>query len=263
MKRLIFGMILLVVGFLFFNKFITDYRKQLPVVKEQQRLKEEDRYCEEITYALNYPELKEEDFKMVKYHLSKLPIEKQKQFEDIIELKSLVLQFRKAEDLIARASALQNSIKPIPEPTQTVPVETYETEPPPPPKPVELHPFVEEMVNEIVKLYADLKKRVDVLEERQDDPEFNFLLNYTKGVIYFRHTQFFAKPDNVKELFDRTVKYFKVALRNKPDDLNTIINVELLIKNKNQMLSTAQQPGMRRQQMLVPRGAGLGTSIGI
>jgi len=256
MKRLIFGFILAALGIGLFHHFMFSEKELSAKQKDEQKLVREQTTYNAIIDIINSATVVVE-LENAKVLLLQLPPDKQKELAHIIELRIIILNFRRAESLLIRANKLQESIDPIPEPE---PYNPYVDQPPPPP--VELHPLVEDMVKEIVALYKDSKDRADRLEAT-NDVKFNFMLNFTKGIIYFRHTQYLSTRENVQQLFNQTVTYFKQALSNKPGDIPTVINVELLIKNQDKLLANALRGQNQKRRVLTPRAVGLGTSIGI
>jgi hypothetical protein len=76
------------------------------------------------------------------------------------------------------------------------------------------------------------------------------MLWYTKGCIYFRHLQLLSTPDNAEETFLNSLNAFKNSLKYKDKDLNSQINIELLLQQKEKMMAQAKKPREERVQQL-------------
>jgi hypothetical protein len=103
-------------------------------------------------------------------------------------------------------------------------------QPPQPPQPPKIHPSVQAIVEKAIPLYEDAKKRIDRVQEQKGDSNFNYSMHYLKGEIYFRHLQILATKETQQELFRQTMNEYKLALRERPGDNDTSINIEILIK---------------------------------
>jgi len=127
--------------------------------------------------------------------------------------------------------------------------------------PRQYHPLTDEMLKKATDLYEEARKEADKLTEGADN-DFNYSLNYLKGEIYYRYLELLADNDTAQELFNQTLGYYKIALRYKPGDIDTVVNVELLIKNQSSLLANANNPKAKRKQMLNVRKAGFGSGRG-
>jgi len=185
----------------------------------------------------------------------------QKKVKATLSLKKAKVQFLEAEALLKQAIDLQNALTlpPLP-PDPPMPTtdstghgynaaQTLPREPPPPP----IHPAAKEALEKAEKLYVSSKKQIDKLNDIPGDKDYNFSLNYTKGEIYHRHLLFLSTPENQQELLIQTATYYKKALGLKPGDTNTVINIELLLK---QSQGGGQQQVSQPQRMLNQMGVG-------
>lgn len=181
-----------------------------------------------------------------------------KQYQDVlssqIKLRVAVLNFEEAQELLDRARALHASLSlpaPPPEKVQTgvdsMGQPIYKIDQLPPSKP---HSSVLELLDKSMVLYNNSKREVDRLAEVKGDVDYNFRLNYVKGEVYHRYTQLFATQETARELFNQTVTYYKHALRYKPADTNTVINIELLIRDEQGMTGGAGQPDQQKSKLL-------------
>ncbi len=181
----------------------------------------------------------EEDAKFVLDKASTLPKQLQDALIPAAKLKLTIVDFLVAEELLDRARALQASLASPPEPS------------PPgittPPKPSPPHPLAMQMFQKAVPLYENSKKTIDTLYENKDE-KYNFLLNYTKGEVYHRYLQLFGTEETAKELLAQTVVFYKKALNYKPNDMNTVINIELLINDAAGM--NGMGPQQQRNKLL-------------
>jgi tetratricopeptide (TPR) repeat protein len=175
-----------------------------------------------------------EEVRVLLSKLESLPPELQEKVTPAVKLRLAILNFQEAERLLNRARQLQAALTP-PQP-QSLP-------PPPPP----IHPQAMELLQKAIPLYEEAKKDVDRLSDRKDNPSYNFLLNYTKGEVYHRHLMLFGNEETAKELFSQAVTYYKMALRHKPGDTDTVINIELLIRDGEGM---GQGPQQQRNRLL-------------
>lgn len=135
---------------------------------------------------------------------------------------------------------------------------------PPPPK--ALHPLTVINFQKAANLYEKARKEIDKLKDKNFDFDlllngFYYNLNYLKGEIYYRILEFLADQNSAQELFNQTLTFYKYALRERPSDINTIVNIELLIKNQNNIIGSAN-PQMIRKKMLNSRKFGVGRSSG-
>lgn len=194
-----------------------------------------------------------DDYRILEAGLSKLPKKHQDLMGPQIKLKLAVFDFEEAEDLLDRARGLQQSLTvPQPPPPPAITHYDHHGQPvhgQPPAPPVKIHPAAMAMFEKAVPLYHNAKKEMDRLSEAKGDADYNFRLNYIKGEVYHRYTQLFATQETAKELFNQTVTYYKTALRYKPADINTVINIELLIRDE-QGMGGAGQPQQQRNKLL-------------
>jgi len=261
MKRLIFGSMLCFIGTYLFISFSSNADELEIEYKKQKAISSEQTAYSNIATLLDSADDLHDLLEPQRILLLDIPKDKREDIQRVIDLKYIIFSFQKAERMLVRARKLQETIDPI-KPPPPPPEPTWENPNPPPPPPVKLHPLVESMVEEIIALYKECKEKADHLVEKKDNPSFNFLLNYTKGEIYYRHTQLLSTSDNVSDLFNQTVTFYKMALRNKLRDTDTVINIEILIRNKDRLLANGRQPLGQRRRLLKP-SVGIGSSTGI
>lgn len=181
-----------------------------------------------------------------------LPDDLFKKIEPHANIMKIIEEFQLAEDLLHKASALQDAMTLPPEldaPKFPYPVEV-KNEP-------RMHPVVAQLMKQALFSYEASKIAVDKLPEKiVGDDVYNFQLRYLKGEIYHRYTELLSTPETVKEMLNQTLINYKEALDIKPGHRDTVANIELLFKNKNSMISRAAQPDNRPQQILKQAGKG-------
>lgn len=216
-----------------------------------QETKDTEKYVSFVD-KFNKARLKNE-FQTLEKEFVSLPKKYQESLGGKIKLKMAILNFSEAEELLDRARRLQASLSipgTLPEKRQVgvdhegKPV--WVQDPPEPPK---AHPAAMELLNKAIPVYHECKREIDRLGEVKGDDLHNFHLNYVKGEIYHRYTQLFATQETARELFNQTVTYYKHALRYKPADTDTVINIELLIRDEQGMAGGAG-PQQQRTKML-------------
>lgn len=194
-----------------------------------------------------------------------------KYFQDMagppLSLKIMAITLDEADTMFERAKKLQTSLVLPPEPMQSIAVdtppdsETYMADPPPQPQPPQppIHPSVQVIAEKAFTMYEQLKTRIDKLPEIPDDNNYNYTLHYMKGEVYYRYLQFHSTQQTAPEILKQTVNEYKLALKYKPGDVDTVVNIEILIKNSQGMGGGG--PGQQRQKML-NQGPGLGRTKG-
>lgn len=186
--------------------------------------------------------------------------------EPYVILKRASLLFNQGEQYLRRAGEIEFALTAPPESKKVMPAAEGDPENPievmpPPEQQRTYHPLTMETLEKAISYYEQAKKEADKLSEGSD-ADFNYSLNYLKGEIYYRFLQFLSDAENAQELFNQTLGHYKVALRYRPGDINTVVNIELLIKNQSSLLSNANNPQVKQKQMLNLRKAGLGSSKG-
>ena len=182
------------------------------------------------------------------YKIKELP----KDLMNYYSLKEAAFLFKQAEIVIEKAAQVENALH--------VPAEEPSNPEDPNQQPQqELNPKTIKLLKESEVYYDKARKIVDNLPETLDK-DFNFRVNYLKGLIYHRYLLFFSNQENVVELFNQAVTHYRTALKNKPSDVDTVINIELLIKDGKNLIGA--NPQSQRNKMLNIRKAGLGTRIG-
>lgn len=194
-----------------------------------------------------------------------LPKENKDKIVPTIALKRSVILFNQAEDYLRKAIEVENAIAeqpmpPVPDPDHD-PENSVEPIPPPSLQPGALHPLTIVNLDKAIVLYEQARKGVEQLKDG-GNPNFNYHLNYLKGEIYYRVLEFMSDQESAPELFNQALTYYKYALRNRNSDINTIVNIELMIKNQSRLVSNAGNPQARRKQMLNSKKYGIGKSSG-
>lgn len=235
MKRLVFGVIFLVLGIGFYV-----YNIEEILIGEQVRLAE-DRYQDELQFnevraLVNKANTIEELDQVLKV----VDLDKDKLLP-IIGLKRSLLLFNEAEGHLMKAVEIENAL-------------TDDSK-------QNLHPLTVKELNKAIQLYETARKEVEQIKE-QKNLTFDYQLNYLKGEIYFRHLEIMATQETALEMFNQTVTYYKYALRHKPSDVNTVVNIEILIKNQNKLLADASNPNGKKKTMLNSKKFGVNKSSG-
>jgi len=236
MKYVIGGVVLIMAG-LFLSYWA--HKKG----EEEQRHYEDDKWVltrmeDALEIAKKIDKSSEEDLMKLKVTISVLPAEDQEDLMPYVDLRLTILTFQEAEKLLEEAASMHRTLGEDGD---------------------ELHPMVNRLLTRAIKKYEESKRIVDNLGEMEDEDDYNFTLNYVKGEVYFRHLQLLRTPETANALFKSTVNYFKFALRYRPRDTNTVVNIELLIKKQNQFASA--NPKLQKRQLLNSK-AGLGSSKG-
>lgn len=187
-----------------------------------------------------------------------------------VSLKKSRLMFEEAEMYMRKAVEIERAVfipdppAPIPPPPMPDPNNPYATPPMPvaPPEPPRIyHPLTMLNLEKAFALYDKARKESEKLKEG-DDSDFNFHMNYMKGEIYYRILELMSDQESAPELFNQTLSYYKFALRSRNNDVNTTINIELLIKNQNSLMGNSSSPQARKKQMLNSGKFGVGKSSG-
>lgn len=185
-----------------------------------------------------------------------------------VSLKKSRLMFEEAEMYMRKAVEIERAVfipdppaPPMPPPTPD-PNNPYATPPMPPPEPPRIyHPLTIVNLEKAFALYDKARKESEKLKEG-DDADFNFHMNYMKGEIYYRILELMSDQESAPELFNQTLSYYKFALRSRNNDVNTTINIEILIKNQNSLMGNSASPQARKKQMLNSGKFGVGKSSG-
>lgn len=207
-----------------------------------------------------------DDLDKAELAMQSLPKEYQERITPTITLKRAVLLFSKAEDYLRKAVEIENAVAaqgPMPPHDPENPDSSAEQLPPPQPAPPqrELHPLTLINLNKATALYERARKEAEKLKDT-GNPDFDYHLNYIKGEIYYRILELMADADSAQEIFNQTLTYYKYALRSRNSDINTVVNIEILIKNQNSLLANANNPQARKKQALSSKKYGVGRSTG-
>jgi len=195
--------------------------------------------------------------------MNDLPKEYRDRIEPTITLKRAAMYFNEAEEYLRKAAEVENAVASVPQapPPPPDPENPDHPEQIPPPAPRELHPLTLINFNKALGLYEKARKESEKLKDT-GSADFDYHLNYLKGEIYYRILEFMADPDSAQEIFNQTLTYYKYALRNRSSDINTIVNIELLIKNQSSLLANASSPQTKKKQSLSGKKYGIGRSSG-
>lgn len=204
----------------------------------QEKQKKINDYIERINGAKNTTELTQ-----LENELSKLDLWVADDLMKYIKLRQARFQFYKAEEDLQIAVDLETALAPD--------------------NRTELNPLTVAALKKAVVGYDEIRKQADNLSDGSN-MDFNYHLNYLRGCVYHRILQFASDETNAQELFNQTLQHYKNALRYRPSDINTVINIELLIKDQNELANNAGQlKGQRqRKQMLNIKKAGLNQGTG-
>lgn len=260
MRLTLFCVLLLAVGggLVFYGKYHAD---QVEIAKEE--------YEEQLIYVKLQNDFLDDfekaktkrDFSILASELQLLPDDLKAQMAPKVELGLVTALLADADAIFERARKLQSALTvPPPPPPPTTSLDTSDGyQPTPEPPTPKIHPAAQELADRAIPIYEEIRTRVDKIPEIKGDQKFNYLLHYTKGEIYFRYLQILGTEENSRELFNQTLTEYKLALQCKPGDVNTVVNIELLIK-ENQ--SGGGQGGGNRQQKMLNQQAGFGRSTG-
>jgi len=265
MKRLLFGLVFVAIG-VFAVHYFSNAEKD---AEDELTLKINKSYDEQvldnsIRNAVNKAK-SIGDLEKAELDMQGLPKQYQERIAPNIALRKAAIWFNEAEECLRRAIEIENAavVPPGPPPMPMAdPENPDEPEPIPAPQPQrELHPLTVDSLNRAFALYEKARKESEKLKDG-DDLDFNYHMNYLKGEIYYRVLEFLAEPDTAQELFNQALTYYKYALRNRNNDINTVVNIELMIKNQNSLLGNAAGPQARKKQMLTSKKFGIGKSSG-
>lgn len=258
MKKLLFGLSLIVLAYA--SHLYLDYKQSQFVKTDTSAAKEiydNQNAYNDMSLLINKAESLEH-IEIIESLMPDLSKQNREKLAPYITLKKASLLFNQGEYYLKRASEIEGSVvEPKQPPMISDDPENQGGQLPP----QQYHPLTVEMVKKAVDFYERARKEADKLTESAD-ADFNFGLNYLKGEIYYRYLEFLADNDTAQELFNQTLNYFKLALRHRPGDIDTVVNVELLIKNQSSLLANSNNPQAKRKQMLNVRKAGLGSGKG-
>lgn len=206
----------------------------LEKARQEQENKQAADFYEKLSAASDI-----KDLELIDDDYEKLPPDWKKEFKPIVDLKRATYTFEEAESELARVIQLVDITKDK-----------------------KAHPLAEKTFLNSLRLYKEAKAGVDRLNEIKNNDEYNFCLYYLKGEIYYRTLELVAAPEEVPSIFNQTVDAYKRALLIKNRDINTEINVEILIKRKSELLSRGNEPGSQKIQRLIQQGVGSGRKKG-
>lgn len=255
MSRLFLGVFLLILG----AAYIIGFSDKNVEQKDYALLRAEQDYQEEVSeYEIVKLVNKSSTLKEVQVAeelVKTLPAKSQKDISPVLSLKKALLLFRSAEEYLKRAAEIETAFSGaaeyIPDPENAQPENPQQL----------LHPLAAEMLKKAFELYEQARKEIELLNDDRDY-DYNFSLNYLKGVVYYRYLELFSDKESAPELFNQTLSYFKRALRFKSGDIDTVINIELLIKNQSGMGGNGGANNARKRQVLTSKRYGVSKSTG-
>lgn len=261
MKRLLFGLIL-VAGGVFTIVYCSQVEKDAENEYELQMSKAFDEHLlsDKVRSLVNNAKTLQE-IETAEMLVQTIP--DKNEVAPILALKKSTIIFNEAEDYLRKAIEIERAATLPPEPPPMPPAtnEAGEVIPPPQPQPRELHPLTLANLNKATALYEKARKEMEKVKDT-GDANFDYHMNYLKGEIYYRLLELVADQESAPELFNQTLTYYKYALRNRNNDINTVINIEILIKNQNDLTGGNNQPQARKRQMLNSKKYGVGKSSG-
>lgn len=184
--------------------------------------------------------------------LINLPKQLQDKARPYLGLKKASLLFKQGELYLEKAKLIEKAL----EAPETPPVQGQPLPERPP-----LNRLTLENLKKSFDAYENARKEIEKYIEIGDN-DFDYNLGYLKGEIYFRYLQYLSTQETSEELFNQTLLNYKQALKYKPSDIDSVINIELLIKNQMSLMGNASRPSNRRKQMLNLKRYGLGHSSG-
>jgi hypothetical protein len=180
--------------------------------------------------------------KLLESSLESMPDKYKNKVATLLNLKMAKTVFLEAEELVMQAKKLQHAL--VEAPAKPAPIVNRDgTLSYPAPEPPPIHPLAMEKFKEALNLYEQSKVYVDRVDEE------SFALYYLKGEIYYRYTLFLSNAETAKELLNQTITFYKYAFRHKPADIDTVINVEILIKQAKN-IGQGNDPDLRRSGFL-------------
>jgi len=264
MKKLLLLVLVTLAGgsYMMFYSKAQDYERQQKETECQAQIKKVDAvnaFIKSINEAKTVAQLESLEAELA--HWLDPDGDAHKKVRSTILLKKARVSFDEAEELLQQAISLQQALNlpplppPLPPPQSELadPHNHYNSAPPSRPE-LSIHPAAQEALIKADKLYVDSKKYLDKLSDIPGDTSYNFSLNYLKGEVYYRHTMFRSSSETVQDLFTQTATYYKKALSYKPGDVDTTVNIELLLKQQQGMMGEAGQS--QPQRMLNQMGMG-------
>jgi tetratricopeptide (TPR) repeat protein len=265
MKKLVIGLMFVVVG-VFSVHYFSNMEKD---DDDYMTLKINQAYDEQLlenrVRGMVNSAKSNADLAKAEVAMQELPKEYQERITPTITFKRAAFLFNEAEDHLRKAIEIENAVAvpnqgPLPPPEPDPENPDHQPEQIPPPQ-RELHPLTLVNLNKAMVLYEKARKEAEKLKDI-GNPNFDYHMNYLKGEIYYRILELMADPDSAQELFNQTLTYYKYALRSRNRDVNTVVNIEILIKNQSSLLANANDPQARKKQALSSKKYGVGRSTG-
>lgn len=266
MRKLVIGLMFIAIGVFsihYFSNMEKDDDDHMTL--RGHRLYDEQLLDNKVRNMVNIAK-SNDDLVNVELAMQELPKEYQERITPTITLKRAAFLFDEAEDYLRKAIEIENAVAvpnqgppmPPPEPENS---DHSPEQIPPPQAQRELHILTLANLNKAMVLYEKARKEAEKLKDI-GNPNFDYHMNYLKGEIYYRILELMADPDSAQELFNQTLTYYKYALRSRNRDVNTVVNIEILIKNQSSLLANANDPQARKKQALSSKKYGVGRSTG-
>ncbi len=260
MKKLVFGLMLIGFGLAAIQHFSRmEQQSDDELTQRINKTYEEEVLDNKVRDAVNKAK-SNADLEKAENMMGSLPKEYRERIAPTIALKKATFVFEEAEGYLQKAVEIERASA-LPPPAQMVPnPENPAEQIPAPQQERELHPLTVVNLNKAIALYEKSRKLSEGLKDTGRS-DYDFHLNYLKGEIYYRLLELVADQESAPEMFNQALTYYKYALRNNNNDINTVINIEILIKNQN-ALGGGQNPQARKKQMLNSKKFGVGKSTG-
>jgi hypothetical protein len=267
MKRLVFGLMLIGFGLVSIQHF--SKMEEDSDDAQTRRINEyyEEQVLENKVRSMVNKAKSVADLDKAEVALADLPKQYKERIAPTIALKKATMLFEEAESYLTKAIEVERAAALPPPPPPMPPAPEHQggvpeqVATPPQEQPRELHPLTLANLNKATALYEQTRKLCEGLKE-SGYSDFDYHLNYLKGEVYYRLLELVADQESAPEMFNQALTYYKYALRSKNNDINTVINIELLIKNQQSLTGGAQNPQARKKQMLNSKKYGIGKSSG-
>lgn len=226
-------------------------RVNIEHAKEQQLINDANKLLSVFNNAKTCAEIDE-----VISKVESLPKALQSDVLALAKLRRSIFLFEEAEALLDRAKQIQQALV-SPKPTPVVQHPVDRQDPRSAPQGPAIVPPAMELLEKAMPLYEAAKSGVDQLGDSKTNQKYNFTLNYTKGEIYHRYLQVFSTQENAREILAQAVMYYRMALKCQPVSRETVINIELLIKDAEAMGSAGSKQQKNRLLNQAPGGGHL------
>lgn len=254
MKRLVFGLMLIGFGLVTIQHFSKMEAESDDAQAQQVSKEHEEQVLDSNVRKLVNEAMTLDALDKAEAMANSLSQGRQDKLAPMIALKKATFLFEQAEVYLRKAIEIERA-------TSVPPAQTDLANPEQASPPQELHSLTQIKLRKAIELYDKARKLCEGLKDT-GDMDFDFHLNYMKGEIYYRFLELVADQESAPEIFNQTLTYYKNALRNRNNDINTVINIEILIKNQNALTGGTQSPEARKKQMLNSKKFGINKSSG-